>query len=395
MMFNRNLLLPQVQAYIDTHLREDLPRLILKGSPFDKVSMQEIAVQIRSKRKAEKKLPEWFAQKDILYPPALNLSQSSSAQTAAYKSALVSGDTLIDITGGFGVDSYFFAQKMKRVIYCEQNEGLCEIARHNFALLPNRNNSTFIPADGITCIKQQSGKVDWIYADPGRRTAAGDKVFRLEDCEPDILAHINTLKAKTARILLKTSPLLDLRSGIRQLKNVYEIHVVAVNNEVKELLWLIGETPVSEIQIKTVNLRKNDRQSFCAGLLDETAAVPVYALPQTYLYEPNAAVLKAGFFNILTQAFAVKKLAPNSHLYTSDKKTDFPGRSFVITGLLSAHTREFKKTGIKKANITVRNFPESVAQIRKKYKLKEGGDQFLFFTQNQQHEKIIIICKKI
>ncbi len=385
----------EVQEFIHAKSNDsiDLSRLILSGSPFDTITPQELAQQITGKIKAKHKLPSWFAKTGIYYPPKLNLEQTSSETTAHYKSNLVSGKTLIDLTGGLGVDDYFFAKKMNTIIHCELNKELSEIATHNFEVLEAKNINTIF-GDGIEILKNES-TIDWIYIDPSRRHDTKGKVFFLEDCLPNVPEHLDFLLSKSKNILIKTSPLLDIQIGLNALKHVKEIHVVAVDNEVKELLWIIEKGCIGDVLMKTINLHKEIRQEFQFRLKDETSLLSGFASPKTYLYEPNAAVLKSGGFTTVAVQYDIKKLHKNSHLYTADRNIDFPGRKFEIVAVFPYNKKALSKARITKANITIRNFGESVATLRKKFKIKDGGDIYLFFTTDPDDKKIIIQCKKV
>src|SRR5690625_3231504 len=393
-MLNKNLLHPEIQAFIKENFKVDPVQLILKGSPFPKVNVKDLATQIQAKRKAERKLPTWFNAQQVLYPPNLNLSQSSSELTANYKSTLVSGETLIDITGGFGVDVFYFAQKMNRVVHCELDSNLSALAKHNFKILSAHDNCEFIHGNGIDYVKNLQQKVDWIYADPGRRTDSGKKIVRLEEAQPNILAHLALLKSKAGKILLKTSPLLDLSLAKNQLKTVEEIHVISVHNEVKELLWIIGQTPSEKTLVKTINFHGIKQDEFSAYMEEESAANPNYSTPLSYLYEPNAAILKAGFFKKIAEEYTLYKLAQHTHLYTSTEPIDFPGRTFEIIEVMTVHKKHIKKTEIKKVNKSNRNFPMKPAQIKKKFEIKDGGDEYLFFTADKEGQNLLIWARK-
>ncbi len=386
----KDFLKKEVQEFITQNLKTDPVKLILKGSPFSEIEIKKLVEQIQAKKKAEKKLPTWFKSNKVVYPPLLNLSQSSSEKTAEYKANLISGKSLIDITGGFGVDDFYFSQKVDKVIHCELNPSLSAIARHNFQQLSNQQNCDFIIGDGIDFLNNYTKKADWIYADPGRRSALGKKIFRLEETQPNVVKHLSLLQEKAKNILLKTSPLLDISQGIQQLKTVKEIHIVAVKNEVKELLWILTDKKPKEIQIHTINFDTFKNQQYTAFLAAENQQEITYSTPLAYLYEPNSAILKAGFFKNMAVEFKLYKIAKHTHLYTSDELVDFPGRVFKVINILPVHKKHLQKTGIKKANISTRNFPLKPAQIKKKFKLKDGGKTYLFFTENHLKEKIII-----
>lgn len=386
----QKLLKPEVQQFIRTY-SEDLSKLAFSGSPFKDITVQELIQQIKSRRKAEKKLPTWFSTEAILYPPKLNLEQTSSEATATYKASLVSGESIADLTGGFGVDSHSFANTFKKVYYFEINKELSELAKHNFEILTLKNIDV-THANGVEVIKNR--KYDVIYMDPSRRNEAKGKVFFLSDCEPNVPKHLDTFFESAPTLLIKTSPMLDISVGLSELKHVSQLHIVAVNNEVKELVWLLKKNHTEPALVKTINLKNNseERFEFTIGTTSEA----VYDQPSRFLYEPNAAILKSGAFDHLSEAFKVKKLHKHSHLYTSDSLRDFPGRRFVIGKVVPYSKKEIKAAlSFKKANITTRNFPVDVSSLRKKWKLNDGGDVFLFFTTLEDDKKVMLICEKI
>ncbi|PHS51434.1 MAG: SAM-dependent methyltransferase [Lutibacter sp.] len=390
---NKKILHKDVQNFINSNLKSDITKLILKGSPFSKVSIQEIAEQIVAKNKCEKKLPTWFSSKNIYYPSKLTIEQTSSELTANYKSKLVSGNSFIDITGGFGVDSYYFSQKMTLVTHCEIDKKLTQIVSHNLAQL-NINNTTTIIGDGIEYLKSCNLKFDWIYTDPSRRSDTKGRVFLLEDCLPNIPKNLGLLFKKTDNILLKLSPILDISSAISELKFVKEIHVVAVKNEVKELLFILEKNYSKTVQICTINMNKESIQKFNFNLSKTQDAT--YSDPKKYLYEPNSAILKSGAFQQISAALKIDKLHRHSHLYTSLNLMDFPGRRFEIQHCIPYDKKQLKKLiPSKKANITTRNFSETVSQIRKKTNFKDGGNQYLFFTTDMNNRHMVLICLKV
>ncbi len=390
---NEELLNKNIQSFIQKNINEDINKLILKGSPFSKIKIQDIVKQIISKNKCRKKLPSWFDTKLIYYPDKVNIEQSSSEITASYKASLVSGKSLIDLTGGFGVDSYYFSKKIENVTQCEVNINLSKIADHNYKAL-NISNIKTISTDGINYLNKKKKCYDWIYADPSRRSKTKDKVFLLDESLPNIPKNLEILFEYTDNILLKLSPLLDIKATINELQFVKEIHVVSVINEVKELLFVLQKGYKNKIQIKTINFKKNTKQIF--NSVFNSTVQPAFSLPKKYLYEPNASILKAGLFNEVSHDLNVYKAHSNSHLYTSDKIISFPGRRFEIIQNISFNKKQLKKIiPEKKANITIRNFPDTVANIRKKTGLKDGGEYYLFFTTNLDNKHIIIICSKI
>ena len=388
---NKELLNKEVQEFVEKHYKEEVSKMAFQGSPFEGISTQELLVQLSGKKKAEKKLPTWFAHSGIIYPPNLNLEQTSSEITAEYKASLVSGNTLADLTGGFGIDSYYFSKKAKKVHHLELNEELQEIASHNFGILGAKNVISEA-GDGMEFLKNSAEKFDWIYLDPSRRDDAGGRVFFLSDCLPNVPEHLDLLQEKAENIMIKTSPLLDLSAGLKELRNVKEIHVVAVENDVKELLWIISSQPSEEIKIKTINFQKQEKQVFEAILGGDF--FEDYGHPEKFLYEPNAAIMKSGLFAALGHKLQLIKLHPNTQLFTSEILRDFPGRRFRIEKVLPFRKKELKKELSGKANITVRNFPETVFALRKQLKIKDGGDKYLFFTTLQSEEKVVLVCQK-
>lgn len=383
------MLKSKVQEFIFSYA-EDSSKLAFAGSPFPEISTTELLQQIESRRAVQKKLPTWFRTKNVYYPPKLNLEQTSSEITAAYKANLVAGKTAADLTGGFGIDTFYFAKKFEKVTHIETNEGLSHIANHNFGML-GKNNIQCIAQEGIQGIA--SDFFDIIYIDPSRRNNSKGKVFFLEDCAPNVPKHLNYLLERCNALLIKTSPMLDISIALKQLKHVTEIHIVAVNNEVKELLWLLNKSPNTSVSVNTANISATGTETF-SFLLDQDPET-VYSNPLRFLYEPNAAILKAGGFQHISEAFKLKKLHKHSHLFTSDSLREFPGRRFSIEKVVLYTKKEMRGITFEKANVTTRNFPESVATLRKKWKIKEGGDIYLFFTTLVNEDKIMLICAKV
>ena len=391
---NSSLLNIDIQEFINSNLKSDVSALLLKGTSFPKVATKDIIEQIEAKKRCEKKLPSWFSSENIYYPNKLNIEQTSSEVTANYKSKLISGDSIIDLTGGFGVDCFSFSKDFKSVAHCEINESLSNIVRHNYKQL-NIENIKTICTDGIDYLSHSKNKYDWIYIDPSRRHDSKGKVFFLKDCLPNVPEHIDLLFKHSKNILIKTSPLLDLSVVIGELKHVKTIHVVAVKNEVKELLWILEDQYQGDVTIESVNIKKHKEEYFKTSLKKETESESIYNLPLSYLYEPNAAILKAGAFHSISKQLDVYKLHKHSHLYTKNTLLDFPGRRFKVELMIPYNKKELKNSAISKANITTRNFPETVQQIRKKYKINDGGEIYLFFTTNINNKRVVIISKQL
>lgn len=390
---NSAILHKDVQQFITDNLKSDITKLIFKGSPFTDVSVQELANQIVAKQKSINKLPSWFSAENIYYPEKISIEQTSSEVTAKYKSKIVSGKNIIDITGGFGVDCFYFSEHFKAVTHCEINNNLSEIVKHNYQQLKKENITTF-SGDGLQFLKDSEENFNCIYIDPSRRNDIKGKVFLLKDCLPNVPENIDFLFSKTNQILLKNSPILDITSAINELKFVKEIHVVALQNEVKEVLFLLEKNYEETIEIKTINIGKKEVQKFNFNFKENVFSN--YSEPLNYLYEPNSAILKSGAFHQISRQLNVFKLHQHSHLYTSENKLEFPGRVFKIINIIPYDKKKIGKLlPEKKANITTRNFPKTVDKIRKETKIKDGGDTYLFFTTINSNDLVVVFCKKI
>ena len=394
MLIHTSILQPEVQDFITTHENADIAQLVLKGSPFNAIDIQSLAQQIKGRQVAKDKFPDLYAHQHIIYPPRLNLEQASSQITANYKAQFFNtDDAVIDLTGGFGIDSLAFTTTAKEVSYCEIQPETFEYAQHNFKVL-DKNISTHC-GHGIRFLSQTSKSFDWIYIDPARRDKHVRKVFRLEDCTPNILEHLELFKSKSKQLLLKASPLLDLNLCIKQIPYITDIHIVAVKNEVKELLLVIDfERAESTPNLRAVNLC-TPQQAFCANY-EKRHLEQAVSEPLTYLYEPNSAIMKSGLFGELCRQYKVKALAKDSHLFTADKCIDFPGRRFEITAVISPKKQLLKQyIPDLKANVSCRNYPLKPVQLKTKYNLKDGGETYIFFSTNFKNEKIVLICNKI
>ncbi len=388
------LLQPEIQDFIYRHPEQSGAGLVLRASQFPSWPIKEVAQQLDAKQKAKHKLPTWYNARNIIYPTPLSVEQSSSEKTATYKASLVSGKSLIDITGGMGVDSLAFSNLVKNITYCELNPELVEVTKHNFKTLRVTNISCFA-GNGIEVLKSSENKYDWIYVDPARRDANQNKVHFLADCEPNVVEHLQLFFTKTNNILIKTSPLLDIKQAIRDLEHVKEVHIVSLQNECKEVLYLLDKNFEGEPNIHTININPTNSEEFSFTYQEEEKAVE-YSLPKKYIYEPNSSILKAGGFKFIAHKYNLFKLHINSHLYTSDiLLEDFPGRKFELVAESNLNKKEIKKlipNG--KANITTRNYPSTVAEIRKKTNLKEGGEVYLFCTTLVNNKKTGLICRK-
>jgi len=391
---NKLILNTDVQNFIKKYVTTDIMSVLLKKQIFEEISQKEIVQQLIGKKKSKEKLPTWFETPKIYYPKKLSIEQSSSEKTAHHKSQIVDGKSLLDLTGGFGVDSYFFSKKIDDVYYIEIDPNLAQIASHNFNVLQAKNVNV-ISEDGISFLKSTKQRFDWIYIDPSRRNDVKGKVFRLDDCSPKISEHLVSLFEKSDNILVKTSPLLDLSQGIRELQNVFEVHVVAVKSEVKELLWVLKNGFTGPPRIKTTNIKEPKNAAFDFYIEDEAHSITEFSTPLQYLYEPNAAILKSGAFKLAGKRFSLKKLHQHTHLYTSSLLIDFPGRRFVIENVFDYGKKTRQELNLVNANIAVRNFPQSVDSIRKNLKIKDGGKFQIFFARDLNNKLIVLKCLKL
>lgn len=357
------------------------------------VDTQFAVAQIAGRQAIAHKVPSWHSVEGLIYPPHLSIEQCSSEKTARYKSSLLSGETLLDLTGGFGIDCAFLSQQFERITYVERQPHLCEIAAHNFPLL-GLGHIAVKNGDGIEYLNEVDA-VDCIYLDPARRDDRGGKTVRIEDCTPDIKASIALLLKKASRVMIKLSPMLDATMALKDIPQTKELHIVSVMNECKELLLIATRTPCPKQTIHCINITKDDTmETFVFDRETEQRAACTYTdKVETYLYEPNASILKAGAYKSIAAKYALRKLHPNSHLYTSTEQiASFPGRTFCVEASFPLNKKELKSNlaGIEKANLTVRNFPASVAELRKKLKLKEGGDVYLFATTLADERRVVV-----
>jgi 16S rRNA G966 N2-methylase RsmD len=387
------LLHREIQEFINRQLHSTAADLMLKASKYPKWDMKAIAQQLVGKQIAQKKLPSWFKNENILYPIRLSMEQCSSEETALYKSTIISSGKGIDLTGGFGVDTYFLAQNTQSVIYCERNQYLAGIVSSNFNAF-NQSNCEIHTGDGISYL-QQLEQLDWIFLDPARRKES-ERVFRLEDCEPNVIALKSLFFEKADLILIKTAPLLDIQQTLVDLDCVKEVHVISVNNDCKEVLYLLEKGYSDDTQVFCINLKKGVKEEFSFTYTKERNTINQYSEPLAYLYEPNSSIMKSGAFKSIASKYGLYKLQQHSHLYTSEKLvTDFPGRSFRIKAILNPDKKSIAKHINGKANLACRNYPQKVIDLKKKLKLKDGGDDYLFATTliNDKHK--LILCSKV
>ena len=431
------------QDFIRQHQDEDVRQLAFLGSKYPEVDMPFALDQIRGRKMARVKLPRWASLEGIIYPPHISMEQCSSESTALYKAELAarllglpassSGTEMkteneiefVDLTGGFGVDfSYIAARLGVKSMYVERQAHLCEAAKENFERLGLKNAivkngdgievlHSFLPkkddaasADDslgiiydqpLSLLKTKLG-LKLIFIDPARRDDAGNKVVSLKDCTPDVTVLQEEMLSKADYVIIKLSPMLDWHRAVSELSCVKEVHIISVNNECKELLLVLSALNMGR------NLRIyciNDAQSFvCDESNMETSSVKIapFTLEEMqYLYEPNASLMKAGCFGVLSERYDARMLSKNSHLFVSREPIAvFPGRSFRIIAVSSFNKKELKRhlSGITKANIATRNFPLSVAELRKRLKLKDGGETYIFATTLSDESHVLVITEK-
>ena len=433
------------QDFIRQHQDDDVRQLAFLGSKYPEVDMPFALDQIRGRKMARVKLPRWASIDGIIYPPHISMEQCSSEATALYKAELAerllnqqkikiceftTKDTVApkfaknegtcenqgkvgfaDLTGGFGVDFSYIAERLGvRAMYVERQEHLCEKAKENFLRL-GLANAEVKNGDGIEVLHTLE-HLSLIFIDPARRDDAGNKVVSLKDCTPDVTILQEEMLSKADYVVIKLSPMLDWHRAISELSHVREVHIISVNNECKELLLVLSARNMGDMEAssadgevkRTVNLRiycVNDAQSFVCDESDMESS-PVKMAPSTleemqYLYEPNASLMKAGCFGVLSGRYDARMLSKNSHLFVSREPiTAFPGRSFRIIAVSSFNKKELKRhlSGITKANIATRNFPLSVAELRKRLKLKDGGETYIFATTLSDESHVLVITNK-
>lgn len=384
--------------FIKEHATDDLARLLLSAAKYPGMDIPFLVDQIAARRQIREKLPSWYENGQLVFPAKVAAEQCSSEQTATYKQGLIGeGWTVCDLTGGLGIDSYFLSRKAKHLTYIERFPAYCEAAEHNFSVL-GADNITVMNADAAQAVDRLP-EADAFYIDPARRGASDKRMFALQDCEPDLVALLPKLLKRSPRVIAKLSPMADIQKTLALLPGTVAIHVLSVKNECKELLFVVErETDGRGPSIRCINFGPDGRQSFSFTLEEERNAVSVPARQVgAYLYEPNASVLKAGAFKQIAVRTGVEKLQVSSHLYTSDGWVpDFPGRSFRVDEVLPFTGKLCKglSKSIPRANITVRNFPLSVEELRKRTKIADGGPIYLFATTLADGGKVLVRCSK-
>ena len=378
--------------FICQHRYDDIRQLAFQGRKYPEVDMTYALEQIAGRQKAQTKLPTWAALDGIVYPAHISMEQCSNEMTAKYKAKIAGSGTLfVDLTAGFGVDAAFISRNFNHAITIEQQSYLCEISSANYKLL-GYDNIQVVCGDGVEYLHSIKS-ADLIFIDPARRDEHGSRTYGIADCTPNILPILDELLEKAERVMVKLSPMLDWRKAVEDIRKVSEVHIVSVDNECKELLLIISKN-ASPLKLFCAN---NDSVFEC--IVDDSAFV--YSVRQcespVFLYEPNASIMKGGCFGAVSARFNIPQIDKNSHLFISDKEVpDFPGRHFTIDRITSMNKRDLKFAlcGIEKANITVRNFPMSVSELRKRLKLGDGGDTYIFATTVADGSHRLFVCRK-
>ena len=431
----------QTADFVAAHRTEDVRQLALKAKRVEGLDLPLALDQIAGWQIACKKLPQWASCEGIIYPPHISMEQCSSQFTAQYKSeiaqtlltpavtvrarmsdsaesdtqetktgvrvtdspesdTLVARSSMVDLTGGFGVDFSYLARGFSQATYVERQRHLCDLAEHNMAAL-GLDQARIVCGDGVECLRQMD-PVDFIYLDPARRDEHGSRTYAIEDCTPNVLELRDLLLAKSQCTLVKLSPMLDWRKAVADFDGtVREVHIVATGNECKELLLVLGQQVHEEPSAPRVFcVNDNQRIDYDSAAYTQGLRIGGKPLPETknYLYEPNASIMKAGCFDLVEERFGVTQVGPSSHLFVSATPVaDFPGRGFAIEAIGGMNKKDIKRllNGTKQANIAVRNFPLTAPQLRKKLKLADGGPVYLFGTTMQGCDHVLLRTSKI
>lgn len=387
--FITSVLRPEIQEFIQFHEKADVRELVLSQKNVSGVPIAWIAQQIQGRRKAREKLPQWYSTPGIVYPPALNMEQCSSEITGRYKKGLVTGHHMADLTGGFGVDAFFLSQQFQLIDFVEPDKDLMHLARHNLEVL-GASNINFHDQTTEDFLAFHSTIYDFLYLDPSRRST-GRKLVKLEDCFPNVVALRPRLLQQSSHVLIKASPLLDLKQAHRELGSVDQFIVLAHANECRELLLSLRRDAADEPTIHAVELdRDGEPTPFAFTWSQEKAASVEFAEPEEFVYEPNAAILKAGAFKLIGRQFGLQKLNPDTHLYTSRGKIrEFPGRIFKVIEEVALDRDVKTRFPDGFANILTRNYPMSAAEILKRTGLREGGERYLICARTQKHVTLV------
>lgn len=386
----------KVKKFVQDHLDEDPFKLFLVLRGKTDVDLKMAVDQLQSRRKALKKLPTWSHNFSLFFPEGISVEQASSEDTAQFKSGLIQGYSMIDLTGGFGVDTFFLSKNFKQATYCERDEKLVDIFRHNMEILGERKFEA-LQGDCLQILSETDQSFDLVFVDPARRGGQNQKLYKLTECEPDIVTNWELLKRKGNTVLVKASPMMDLKQALFELPDIQKIWVISVKNEVKEVLLLWEKERSSEERmIHCVDLSPQGKNEFIFSFESEEKALNTYSDVKSYIIEPLAPLLKAGAFKSFGERFGLEKLHPNSHLYTADSfSEDIPGRVFEVIREFKQPKKELKESFPSgKVNVIARNFALSTDEIKKKFRLKDGGNDFLIATKVGERYRVFY-CKRI
>lgn len=389
---------PELSRFIWEHRNDDPFQLALARKQYPGLPVAEAAAQVEALQKIRKKVPSWYRE-GMLLPPRLSIEQASSEATARFKSGLVPGGNLLDLTCGLGTDSWFFSKVCRTVTAIEQNEAISDAARHNFSVL-GAGNINVINGDSCDFDTVAPGNYDCIFLDPARRDQQLKKVFNWRDCSPDVLALKDKLFSHTRFVLLKSAPMLDIQLSVRQLDTVQKVWIVEYAGEVKEVLYQLCPDllPAGQIPVEVTGIDDNGQAlyRFVFTQDEEREAVQVYSQPLGYLYEPSPALLKSGAMKLFGERFSLSKLHENTHLFTSETLVEgVPGRSFEIIQVCRYDKKEIQ-TAVPEftANISTRNFPDTPEMMARKLGLGTGGDVYLFGVTLHDNRKAVLVCRK-
>lgn len=389
----------EIENFLTLNQLEDESRLLLRHKEVSGIPMSIVVNQLSGHRKAKAKLPSYYHRSGIVYPPNVNLEQSSSEKTAELKARILTEVTpsayrIIDLTGGFGIDSYFFARVFSVVEYVEPDVVLAWIASHNHRIL-GAGNVTYHTNFAEQFLNRDLDPVEAVFIDPSRRKNATKGVL-LRDCEPDVVKLQSRIFEISKFLLIKTSPLLDITAALRELSYVWRVYVVSVDHECRELLFLCQQGYTGEPRIHTIHLHKDFTETFDFSLAEEKATDVSYGAVLNYLYEPNPSLMKAGAFRSIARAFNISKLHVNSHLYTSETYlAGFPGRIFEVLSRIPGNGRGLERfLPERKANVVVRNYPLSAEQLKKKFGLSDGGSDYVIGTTSQTEGKLVLFARR-
>jgi predicted O-methyltransferase YrrM len=378
----------EAQEFLSHHKEYDSNKLLLKYAK--KADFKALATQLALRKKLNKKLPEWSKNLKVLFPLGVSPEQASSEATAKLKASLVSGKALLDITGGMGVDSYYFSKSFSQVIYTERQEELSALSKHNFNVLGSEN-ITVLHSDGVAQLSAQTA--DWIYIDPARRGSGNAKLVSLSDCEPDVTDLLNELLKERRKVLIKTSPLLDITKAIEQLKFVEEVWIISHKNDCKELVFLLNKEFTGPVKARTYNIESQNSTQEFSFYLRQSEKAELAEEVGSFVYEPNASILKAAGGDLLARALKIQKLDRNTNIFTSNERVkNFPGKTFKLEGVVKPYHTSLKKG---RFNVISRNYPDKASIIESKLKLKSSNSHYLIACKAAFANYLFIIGRQI